>query len=108
MLFSDKHPIAGDIVDVDGNVLGRHKGIEFYTIGQRRGLSVSSSVPLYVSEIDAKRNRIVLGTNDSLLADGLYASNWVWPNNLRLKIILCKRKNSACNTSGSCINRTLH
>lgn len=81
LLFSDKPPVSGDIVDTDGKVLGRHRGIEFYTVGQRRGLGVSAPVPLYVHRIDAEHNRIVLDTNDSLLADGLYASDWVWPNN---------------------------
>ena len=82
LLFADRPPVEGDIVDVDGKVLGRHRGIEFYTIGQRRGLGVSAPTPLYVHSIDAEHNRIVLDTNDSLLADGLYASNFVWPNNI--------------------------
>ena len=47
-------------MDENGNVLGQHKGIEFYTIGQRKGLGVSGEKPLYVKEIDAKNNCIVL------------------------------------------------
>lgn len=69
----------GDIVDMHGNHLGRHKGIPYYTIGQRRGLGIAYKEPLYVTAIDIARNRIIVGTkNDvtkkSLLAEGL---NWV-------------------------------
>ena len=51
----------GDIVDLQGKVLGRHDGVAFYTIGQRRGLGLSSPEPLYVLELDAKLNRVVVG-----------------------------------------------
>ncbi|MBI3014230.1 MAG: tRNA 2-thiouridine(34) synthase MnmA [Candidatus Tectomicrobia bacterium] len=58
---------AGDIVDSDGKVLGRHRGYPYYTVGQRRGLQVSSRDPLYVLEIDSNRNRLVVGKNEELL-----------------------------------------
>ena len=69
----------GDIVDKAGKLLGRHKGFLYYTIGQRRGLGVASTEPLYVIAIDAAKNRIVIGTKKdvlkrSLLAEGL---NWI-------------------------------
>ncbi|MCM8770253.1 MAG: tRNA 2-thiouridine(34) synthase MnmA [Candidatus Omnitrophica bacterium] len=51
----------GDIVDKEGNVLGRHRGSCFYTIGQREGLGIARGYPLYVSAIDGKRNRLVVG-----------------------------------------------
>ena len=54
LLFADKPSVPGDIIDLDGHVLGRHKGIEHYTIGQRRGLGVAVSYPVYVHSIDAK------------------------------------------------------
>ena len=79
VIFSDKPPIPGDIVSLDGKLLGKHKGIEYYTIGQRRGLGVSSSQPLYVHSIDAVNNRVVLSDNDSLLEKGLVMSDCVWP-----------------------------
>lgn len=82
VIFSDKPPVPGDIVDQEGKLLGRHKGIEYYTIGQRRGLGVSSSKPLYVQSIDAARNRVVLSDNDSLLEHGLIMKNCVWPGDL--------------------------
>ena len=57
----------GDIVDLHGRVLGQHAGIEFYTIGQRKGLGISAAKPFYVIELDAVHNRVVVG-DDSALA----------------------------------------
>ena len=51
----------GEIVHVNGQVLGHHQGIEFYTIGQRRGLGLASPRPLYVVQLDAASNRVVVG-----------------------------------------------
>lgn len=56
----------GDIVDLHGRVLGQHDGIEFYTIGQRKGLGISSPKPLYVIELDAKNNRVIVGDESAL------------------------------------------
>lgn len=64
LLFSDKPGVPGDIIDLDGHVLGKHRGIEHYTVGQRRGLGVSSSKPLYVHSIDAVNNLVVLASNE--------------------------------------------
>lgn len=69
----------GEIVDLQGTVLGTHRGIWKYTVGQRRGLGISSSVPLYVTEIDPDRNRIIVAprkesTRKSFLAEKF---NWV-------------------------------
>ena len=70
---------AGDIVDTSGTRRGRHDGIAFYTIGQRKRVNVGSPIPLYVVDIDASSNTIVVGGNDDLMADGLVADdiNWV-------------------------------
>lgn len=57
----------GEIVTRQGKVLGRHRGYPCYTVGQRRGLRISAREPLYVLEIDADRNRIVVGKNEELL-----------------------------------------
>jgi len=57
--------IPGDIVNESGEVVGRHQGIPFYTIGQRKGLGIAHSVPLYVKEIDIIKNRIVVTENPS-------------------------------------------
>ena len=56
----------GDIVHVDGRVLGRHNGILHYTIGQRRGLGVAAGEPLYVVALDAARTRVVVGPREAL------------------------------------------
>ncbi len=82
MIFSDKPSVPGDIVDLDGHVLGRHRGIEHYTIGQRRGLGVSAKYPVYVQAIDAKNNLIVLAPNDALNSSSFIAKDFVWPGNV--------------------------
>ena len=81
VIFSDVPPVPGDIVDLSGKVLGKHKGIEYYTIGQRRGLGVSANKPLYVHSIDPEKNCVVLCENEDLLKTGLIADNWVWTGN---------------------------
>lgn len=65
----------GDIVDIEGNILGRHRGIIFYTIGQRGGLRISAKTPLYVVEIDARKNQVIVGEKKDLLAKGLIAGD---------------------------------
>ena len=69
----------GDIVDIDGNVLGMHKGFPFYTIGQRKGLGISAPQPLYVLDIKPLQNEIVVGEKEKLFHRGLIARecNWV-------------------------------
>ena len=54
----------GPIVDRQGNILGKHKGIPFYTIGQREGLGIATGYPLYVTKIDSKNNRIIVGKKE--------------------------------------------
>ncbi len=78
-MFKDKPSVPGDFIDLDGKVLGRHKGIEHYTIGQRRGLGVSAPYPLYVAEIDKEKNLVVLGKDSDLFCSGLIADDLVWP-----------------------------
>ncbi|WP_244597737.1 tRNA 2-thiouridine(34) synthase MnmA [Roseitalea porphyridii] len=58
--------LAGEIVHLDGRVLGRHDGILHYTIGQRKGLGVATGEPLYVIRIDARTRRVVVGPKDAL------------------------------------------
>ena len=69
-------PKPGDFVDTDGAVLGRHNGIQFFTVGQRRGLGMNgnSGKPMYVVRIDAERNLVVLGREEELLRTSLWAS----------------------------------
>jgi tRNA-specific 2-thiouridylase len=56
----------GDIVDIDGRVLGRHGGIIHFTVGQRRGLGISTGSPLYVVRLDAASRRVVVGPREAL------------------------------------------
>lgn len=65
----------GNIVDLKGNVLGKHEGLYKYTIGQRKGLRISSSYPLYVCDIDVSNNQLVVCKNDELFKDKLVAGN---------------------------------
>ncbi len=70
---------AGDIVDTQGRILGRHNGLPFYTIGQRKGLGLSAREPLYVVELDGKRNLMFVGEKDQVYGTTLIAerSNWI-------------------------------
>lgn len=79
LIFSDRPSVPGDIIDLDGHILGRHRGIEHYTVGQRRGLGVAVNYPVYVHSIDAKNNIVVLAPNEALNSDGLIADDFVWP-----------------------------
>jgi tRNA-specific 2-thiouridylase len=79
-LFQEQDSRLGPIVDGQGNVLGEHKGIIHYTIGQRRGLGIGGAKnPLYVVQIDAEANTLHVGMQDALLAAGLKADelNWI-------------------------------
>jgi tRNA-uridine 2-sulfurtransferase len=69
----------GDIVNLHGHVLGQHDGIEFYTIGQRKGLGISSPKPLYVVELDSENNRVVVGDESALDRDEFAVDrcNWI-------------------------------
>lgn len=80
VLFRQGDARPGDFVARDGTVLGRHRGIIHYTIGQRKGLELGGGgTPLYVLEIDAARNRVVVGPREELHACELVAGdlNWV-------------------------------
>jgi len=68
----------GEITDVRGQVLGHHDGIEFYTIGQRKGLGITTPKPVYVVELDAGNNRVVVGDESALDRDEFTATNCNW------------------------------
>lgn len=65
----------GDFIDTRGNVLGRHKGIIHYTIGQRKGLGIALGRPMFVVDIDVKNNRVVLGEETEVFSKSLLASD---------------------------------
>lgn len=68
-------PKSGDIVDLAGNILGKHNGLYKYTIGQRKGLGISSNKPLYVTEIDYINNKVIVCDNDDLFKSNLVAND---------------------------------
>lgn len=65
----------GKIVDNQGNVLGTHKGLIHYTIGQRKGLGIAHETPLYVVKLDAQNNLLVVGDEKDIFSKELYANN---------------------------------
>ena len=73
----------GDIIDMDGNVVGQHDGIIHYTIGQRRGLGIGGGVnednaPFYVVRVDAKKNEVIVGAKEALARDIIHISDCNW------------------------------
>ena len=76
---------SGEIVSADGAVLGSHQGIHNFTVGQRKGIGIASSSPLYVLEINPETRQIVAGTEAGLLSRELHATqvNWIATDGLR-------------------------
>jgi len=75
----DSDILPGNFVDTKGNILGQHKGIYYYTVGQRRGLGIASNKPLYVVDVDIERNEVVLGDDEETFGNTLTARelNWI-------------------------------
>jgi tRNA-specific 2-thiouridylase len=73
----------GDIVHLDGRVLGQHDGIINYTIGQRKGLGVSDANPLYVIRLDAASRRVYVGPKEALAKDTIYLKDVNWLSDIR-------------------------
>jgi tRNA-specific 2-thiouridylase len=78
----------GPIIDKKGDVLGRHKGIPFYTIGQRRGLHLAKGKPLYVIGIDREKNVIVVGGEEEVYGDTFIVDsvNWIASKDIPLSL----------------------
>jgi len=70
--------LAGDIVHLDGRVLGRHDGILHYTIGQRRGIGIATGDPLYVVYLDARSRRVIVGPKEALETHRVYLRDVNW------------------------------
>ena len=89
--YIKKNP--GDIIDLNGNILGQHDGINFYTIGQRQGLKIGgmksgNGAPWFVLQKDIIKNRIIVGQGHDhphLLKDGLIANDFHWISNIEPK-----------------------
>ena len=69
---------AGDVVHMDGRVLGRHEGVTRYTIGQRRGLNIAVGDPLFVVKIDADKRQVIVGPREALLTSALTLKETNW------------------------------
>lgn len=70
------HP--GEIVDTKGRVLGRHPGVAFFTIGQRKGLGIAAGKPLYVVRLEPESNRVVVGEHEDCLAQECFVTDLNW------------------------------
>jgi len=68
----------GDFVLTNGEVVGKHKGYPYYTIGQRRGLEIAMGVPMYVIGIEAKKNQVIIGTKDELKRSKMQVKKLNW------------------------------
>lgn len=73
--YTGKKPSEGNFVTADGKVIGRHKGIIHYTVGQRKGLNLSMGHPVFVLAIRPETNEVVIGNGDEVYNDTLYAGN---------------------------------
>jgi tRNA-uridine 2-sulfurtransferase len=82
--------VPGPILDENGKEIGRHKGIIYHTIGQRRGLGIASTHPLYVTGIDPQRNTVTVGERSKIYSDSLLAAdlNWIAFDALRQPLIM--------------------
>ena len=77
-LHTGKTYAPGDFIDKDGSVIGTHRGIVHYTIGQRKGLGVSAATPLYVCKIDVGQNTVTLGEDRDLFSTELTVGDFNW------------------------------
>lgn len=103
----------GDIVDQNGNLIGRHDGLPRYTIGQRRGLGLENNQALYVTKLDYERNLLVVGPEESLYSSGLIARNCSWildkPRKTQLEVKIRYRASpvpSEVEVDGNCFKLT--
>ena len=77
-LHTGKKSQPGDFIKADGTVIGKHKGIIHYTIGQRKGLGISAPEPLYVCKIDPESNTVTLGSDSDLFSTTAYVWDFNW------------------------------
>ncbi len=89
----------GDIVDLDGNILGQHGGIVRFTIGQRRGIGIGGTVdPLYVVKLDPVKKHVIVGPQTALLTEGVYVKdvNWIGEDIPREGLAVTTKIRSTC------------
>lgn len=75
---AERVPGAGNFVDRDGNILGHHRGITHYTVGQRKGLNLPMGHPVFVTEIRPDTNEVVIGNGNDVFSDQLVCSDVNW------------------------------
>lgn len=77
--YEDQMIEPGPILDTSGHLVGKHKGLPFYTVGQRKGIGIPGNKRLYVTRIDVSQNAIIVGEEEDLLSTGLQARdvNWI-------------------------------
>lgn len=94
-------PPEGNFVDPKGNILGRHKGIHHYTIGQRRGLGLAAGKRIFVSEIRPETNEVVLSEGDDLYIDRIkvHEINWLVNNDSEFKADIRVRHSKVSNSA---------
>jgi len=80
---TDYVPEPGIVEDTSGKFLGYHRGYVFYTIGQRKGLGISKPYPLYVVKIDAKNNKIIVGSREEILKSYIRVKLRLWREGVR-------------------------
>lgn len=76
--YTGKQYEPGDFLDLNGNVVGRHRGAVCYTLGQRKGLGLAMGAPVYVCAKDMENNTVTVGPNEALYATTLRANDWNW------------------------------
>lgn len=102
---SNSRLLEGNFVDTDGNVLGRHKGITHYTIGQRKGLNLSLGRPAFVVEIRQESNEVVIGEAGDVFSDTLtcHHLNWMSIEGLKGKSMKVQAKIRYSHKGASCV-----
>lgn len=76
--YTGKQYAPGDFLDLQGKVVGKHRGAVCYTLGQRKGLGLAMGAPVYVCGKDMEKNTVTVGSNQDLFATTLRADNWNW------------------------------
>lgn len=105
MEYTRKDGEPGNFVDECGKVLGTHKGIRYYTIGQRKGLGLSFARPMFVAKLDAEKNTVILAADDALMSTGLNANrvNWIDFDELREPIRVEAKIRYSAKTAGAIV-----
>lgn len=100
--YTGKTYPPGDFVDTDGNVLGQHRGVIRYTIGQRKGLGLALPAPLYVKSVDIEKNTVTLSPESELFKKELTASgiNLISVAEIKERCTLRRRCATASPSSG--------